>query len=304
MTITITGNNNYLLRKRFNELTTKFVAEHGELALQKLNAEETEPTSILEAIQSLPFLASRKMVVLQRLGLNRAATEQIEQIISSADDSMDLIFFEPNPDKRTNYFKVLKHQTNLEEYTELDVQALASWLVAETKEQGGQLSSDDAKYMVDRLGPNQELLANELKKLIIYDPRITRQTIDLLTVKTPQSKIFDLLDAAFSGDKKRALELYDEQRAQRVEPQAIMAMLAWQLDLISLAVIAKGRAGSDVARTAGISPYPFQKAQRMSSNIDKQTLKTIVDEALAIDIKSKTTNLDLNEALKTYITLL
>jgi DNA polymerase III delta subunit len=293
MTITITGNNNYLLRKRFNELTTKFVAEHGELALQKLNAEETEPTSILEAIQSLPFLASRKMVVLQRLGLNRAATEQIEQIISSADDSMDLIFFEPNPDKRTNYFKVLKNQTNLEEYTELDVQALASWLVAETKEQGGQLSSDDAKYMVDRLGPNQELLANELKKLIIYDPRITRQT-----------KIFDLLDAAFSGDKKRALELYDEQRAQRVEPQAIMAMLAWQLDLISLAVIAKGRAGSDVARTAGISPYPFQKAQRMSSNIDKQTLKTIVDEALAIDIKSKTTNLDLNEALKTYITLL
>jgi DNA polymerase-3 subunit delta len=300
MIITITGNNNYLLRKRLNELIKKFVTEHGELALQKLDAETAEPGAILEAIQSLPFLASRKIVVLQRLGLNKAATERIEQIIGSADDSMDLIFFEPNPDKRTSYFKLLKNQTNLEEYTELDVQALANWLVAEAMDRGGQLSLADAKYMVDRLGPNQELLANELTKLIIYDSKVTRQTIDLLTVKTPQSKVFDLLDAAFGGDKKRALELYDEQRAQRVEPQAIIAMLAWQLDLISLAFLAKGQ-GSDVARAAGVSPYPFQKAQRMSSNITKQRLKTIVDEALAIDIKSKTTNLNLDEALKTYI---
>jgi DNA polymerase-3 subunit delta len=304
MIITITGNNNYLMRQRLAELTGRFVAEQGELALQKLDAETAEPAAILEAVQSLPFLASRKMVVLYRLGLNKAALERIEQIIGSADDSMDLIFYEPNPDKRTSYFKVLKSQTQLEEYTELDVHALAGWLTEEAQKQDGQLSQADAKYMVDRLGPNQEMLANELAKLLIYDPKVSRQTIDLLTVKTPQSKVFDLLDSAFGGDKKRALELYDEQRAQRVEPQAIMAMLAWQLDLISLAVLAKGRAANDIAQAAGVSPYPFQKAQRMSSNIDKQRLKTIVNEALAIDIKSKTTNLELDEALKTYITLL
>jgi len=304
MIITLTGSNFYLLKRRLDELTNGFVKEHGELALERIDAEEAEPATILEAVQSLPFLASRKMVVLRSLGANKTASGQIEQIIDAAGDTTDLIFYEPSPDKRTAYFKVLKSKTQLEEFNELDPRGLATWLANEVKKQGGQLSLSDANYMVERVGTNQELLANELEKLLIYDPKISRQNIDLLTVKTPQSKVFDLLDAAFGGNKKRALELYAEQRDQRVEPQAIMAMIAWQLELITLTHLGKGKDAGKIAADAGFSPYPVQKAQRLAAKLDRQQLTDMIITAAEFDYKSKTTTFDLDEALKTYIVTL
>jgi DNA polymerase-3 subunit delta len=304
MTTTITGSNFYLMRRRLDGLTSKFVKEHGELALQKIDAETAEPAAIMEAIQSLPFLASRKMVVLRSLGANKTASGQVEQYIDAAGDSCDVIFYEPLPDKRTGYFKVLKSKSQLEEYDELDPRSLADWLVGEAKKRGGRLSQSDSNYLVDRVGVNQELLANELEKLLIYDPEISRQSIDELTVKTPQSKVFDLLDAAFGGNKKRALELYAEQRAQKVEPQAIMAMIAWQLELIALAHLGKAKAANQIARDAGVSPYPVQKAQRLAAKLDRGKLTEMINTAAEFDYKSKTVTFDLDEALKTYIVTL
>src|SRR3546814_19438404 len=67
---------------------------------------------------------------------------------------------------------------------------------------------------------------------------------DLLT---PQSTIFELLDAALSGNTRRALELYEEQRSMKVEPQQIIAMLAWQLHVLAV-VKAAGERRSEERR--------------------------------------------------------
>lgn len=293
-----------MIKRRLDELVDEFVKEHSELALERIDAEESEPQAILDAVQNLPFLASRKMVVVRNIGANKTASGQIEQIISSAGESTDLIFHEPSPDKRTSYFKVLKSRTQLEEYNEMDLRSLAQWLAEEAKKLSAQLSFADANYLAERVGANQQQLANELEKLATYDPKISRSTIDLLTEKTPQSKVFDLLDAAFGGNKKRALELYEEQRAQKVEPQAIIAMVAWQLRLLALAKLAGSRSTQQIAKDAGLSTYPVSKAQGLARKIDNQQLKRLVAEALEIDEKSKTININLDEALKTYIVTL
>ena len=304
MVISLTGSNSFLLRRRLDELTNSFVAEQGELALERIEAESVDLQAILDAVQSLPFLAARKMVVVRDLSANKPAAEAIEQIISSVEDSTDLIIYEPAPDKRTSYFKVLKSKTELEEFNELDTRSLANWLADEAKKQGGQLGLADANYLVERIGANQQMLASELGKLLTYDPQVTRANIDLLTEPTPQGKIFELLDAAFGGNKKRALKLYEEQRAQRVEPQAILAMIAWQLQLLALAKYSKDKPATTVAKDAGLNPYPVTKAKNLAAKISKNELNKMVDEALDIDWRGKTTAIDLDEALKTYITTL
>jgi len=304
MVVTLTGNNSYALRRRLNQLIGEFVAEQGELALERIEAESVDLQAILDAIQSLPFLAARKMLVVRDLSANKPAAEAIEQIISSVEDSTDLIIYEPAPDKRTSYFKVLKSKTELEEFNELDTRSLANWLADEAKKQGGQLGLADANYLVERIGANQQMLASELGKLLTYDPQVTRANIDLLTEPTPQGKIFELLDAAFGGNKKRALKLYEEQRAQRVEPQAILAMIAWQLQLLALAKYSKDKPATTVAKDAGLNPYPVTKAKNLAAKISKNELNKMVDEALDIDWRGKTTAIDLDEALKTYITTL
>jgi DNA polymerase-3 subunit delta len=299
--ITLTGNNSFALHKRLDEIVGNFVKVYGDFALERIDAEEVEIQLILDALQNLPFLASKKMVVVRGLGANKQAAEKIDQIIAAAGDGCDLILYELSTDKRTAYFKTLKSKTQLEEFNELDAHALAKWLVEEAKKRGGELGQADAGYLVDRAGTDQQLISNELDKLLIYNPKITRESINLLIDSLPQSKVFDLLDAAFSGRSRRALELYEEQRALKVEPQIILGMIVWQLQLIAVTKYADGKSTATIAKDVGMNPYPISKAANLAHKLNEQKFKKMVDFAFEIDLKSKSTPLDLDEALKTYI---
>jgi DNA polymerase-3 subunit delta len=301
MIVTLAGVNSFTLRQRLDRLSAEFTKKYGSLALEKFDGEEHEAPEIIEGLQSLPFLAQRKLVVVRSGGLNKQFAEEIEQIISSIGETTDVVMYEPQIDKRTAYFKVLKSRTEFEEFNESEPQTLAKWLVEEAKNQGVMFNITDANYLVERVGTNQSLLANELDKLVVYNREITRQSIDLLTEPTPQSKIFDLLDAAFGGHKARALELYEQQRAQKVEPQAILAMIAWQLQQIAVAKMAGNRPITEVSRDSGMKQYPLRKARNLADQLSDKDLKKMVPEALNIDWRGKTTALDMDEALKNYI---
>ncbi|MBX4199310.1 DNA polymerase III subunit delta [Candidatus Saccharibacteria bacterium] len=301
MIITLTGSNSFLLLRRLDQLQSDFIKEHGELAVERIDALAAEPQAIIDALQSLPFLASKKLVIVRELGNNKYANEKIEQIIDSAAASADLIIYEPSPDKRTAYFKTLKSKTQLEEFEELDGRKLASWLVDEATNMGGRISLGDANYLIDRVGLNQSILASELEKLLTYNEQISRESIELLTEKTPQSKIFDLLDATFAGNKKRALALYEEQRAQRVEPQAILALITWQLHLLALAKYGTGKTPGQIAKDAKVNPYPVTKAQNLAKKITAEKLAELVNEAAQIDYESKISAVDIDEALKNFV---
>ena len=301
MIITLSGANPFLLKQRLDELTGEFNAKYGDLALERIDGEEVGPQQVLDAVGNLPLLSPRKMVVVKSLGSNKAAADSIEQIISATHEGVDVIFYEPQIDKRTSYFKGLKAKTQFEELNGLEPHELAKWLVQEAARKGASLKPSDASYLIERVGPNQMLLANELEKLAIYNKQISRENIELLSAKNPQSKIFDLLDAAFSGNKKRALELYDEQRAQKVEPQEIIAMLAWQLRLIAAVKYAHGKKPVEVAQDLKMSPYPVTKALSVASRITERMIEERVEELLRIDRLAKTSPVDLDDALKYFV---
>lgn len=301
MIITLAGKNSFLLQRRLSELTSKFLKDESDLSLQRIDATESTYEQILDAVASIPFLASNKMVVVRELSQNKQASENIEQLISSAYDTTHLILVEPNIDKRTSFYKIVKTKTNLEEYDDKNEQELAAWLVDEAKKLGGSLSRTNANYLIDRVGLNQGILFNEIDKLIISSLDVTKESIDSLTEKTPSSKIFDLLDATFAGNKQRAQDLYEQQRAQKVEPEAILALLTWQLNLLSLAKYGVGKTAEQIAADAKLNPYPVQKAQSLASKISSEKLSEMIAQALEIDHKSKTISIDLDEALKAYI---
>jgi len=191
MIITLTGNNHFLIQGELNKFIANFVAECTDMGLQRLDGEEAEYDQIREALQSLPFLASKKLVVLRSPSANKEFVEKVEKLFSDLPEITDVIIHESKLDKRSVYYKFLKKTTGYKEYNELDENALAKWLVEQAKEQGGSLNSSDARYLITRMGLNQQLLNNELAKLVAYNPNISRESIELLTEPTPQSTIFN-----------------------------------------------------------------------------------------------------------------
>ena len=301
MIVTLTGDNTLALGDELAKLVGAFESEHGDLALERIDCEEAEFAQIQAALTSLPFLSSKKMVILRSPSTNKQFVEQSEQLLSDVPETTEVILIESKLDKRQSYYKFLKKETDFHEFSELDLNGLASWVVAEAKQKKGEINSSDARYLAERIGLNQQMLGNELEKLILYNPKVTRQTIDLLTDATPQSTIFQLLDAAFAGNTRHALELYKEQRAMKVEPVQIVAMISWQLNVLAIVKTAGDRPAQTIAKEAKINPYVVTKSQGIARKLSLAELKTLVKDLLDIDTKSKSTNLDTDEALQHYI---
>jgi DNA polymerase-3 subunit delta len=301
MIITLTGSNHFALNQERRKLVSDFLKENSDLALERLDGEETSYERIAEAAQSLPFLVSKKLVVLKTPGAQKQFQEKIEELLENVPETTGIVIIEPKLDKRLGYYKTLKKKTDFRQFDQLEARDLAKWLAEQAKARGAELSVADASHLVERVGANQELATNELEKLISFDHKVTRQTIDLLTEPTPQSTIFELLDAAFAGNQERTIELYKEQRALKVEPQQIIAMLAWQLHVLAVVKAAGNKPSNEIAREAKLSPFVVQKTQRIASKLSLGDVKNLVRDALELDVRLKSQSIDADEALQYFL---
>lgn len=311
MIATLCGDNDSERLRAAREFVANFEHDHGDMAIEQLSGEDVTYERILEAVSSIPFLCDRKLVVLRGVSLNKDFTEKFETFLSSIAESTDVLIVETKLDKRTTYYKQLQKLTEFHEFKELDANGLAQWAVAYAKEQGGALSLADARYLIQRVGDathvekrtgaDQLLLQNEIHKLLLYAPDITRQTVDLLTEENPTSRIFDLLDAAFVGNTIHMQQLYADQRAQGVEPQQLIAMLVWQLYIFAVVKAGQGRTVSDIARSARISPFVVEKAQAAMRRISLSKLRKMIRDLRELDVRSKTEGIIVDEALQYYL---
>ncbi|MBA2278877.1 DNA polymerase III subunit delta [Candidatus Saccharibacteria bacterium] len=301
MVITLTGSNDFLRKIALQKIKADFVKNHGDFGLENIHSGEVELGRLLESVASLPFLAQRRMIILDDPSSNKLLGEKIEQFLDAIANTTDLIMVERKFDKRLTLYKVLKKRTDYREYLDLDEHGLARWLSMEATQRGGELNSSDAHYLIQRAGSNQMGLSNELDKLLSYEPTISKGTIDLLIEPLPQSSVFHLLDAAFAGNHKKALELYDDQRNQQVEPQAIMGMLAWQLHVIAVVKFNEKEGADIIAKEAKLNPYVVRKTLNLTRNLSQKAVKELVSRALALDVSLKTENIDADDAVQHFL---
>lgn len=290
-----------MLRAELRQITEAFLTEFGDMGLERLDGEEAAYDRMREALESMPFLAPKKLVVLRNPGSNKEFVENAEKLITNLPDTTDLIIIETRPDKRTAYYKLLAKMTDLKEFPQLDEYALKQWLQQAAKERGGSIDSAVAGYLIDCVGADQMMLSNELQKLLNYDKNVSKQTIDLLCERSPKSTIFELLDAALTGKQKQMMQLYAEQRSLRVEPQQIIAMLAWQLHILALVSTAGQRSDAEIAKAAKLNPYVVSKTRRLAAKLSRSDVKQMIHKLAELDTESKTSSIDVDDALQAYL---
>jgi DNA polymerase-3 subunit delta len=301
MVTILCGENGWAIKQAADKVCARFLEKFGDLSLERFEGEDTTVNDVIGALNSLPFLASKKLVVLRRGSENKEIADNVEQILHAAEGGNDLLLVEGKLDKRSVYYKTLKKRPEFREHGAAQSANIASWCVEEARERKASLSPADAQYLIERVGGDQSLLAQEIDKLATYSTDINRESIHLLTDPTPESSIFDLLSAAFSGQHKKALELYEQQRAQKVEPFAILSMIGWQLHQIALAKTSGESSASNLARKARLSPYSAEKALSLSRNMTLKDIKAVAADLVDIEYRAKTSSYDIDEALRTLI---
>ncbi len=271
------------------------------LDITLINGVESSINDISMELSGYSLFNDKRLVILSEPSKLKGFDEQAEQIFTQAPDSTTVAVIEPHLDKRKSYYKYLKANTEFKQLDALNGPALVKWVSDYVNELGSQIAASDANYLVDRVGDNQLILSQEIKKLLLYSKKIDKESIDMLTERSASSSIFELLDAAFNLNVKKALRIYNDQRIQKVEPEQILAMISWQLNALAIYMSSKNLPSDKVASTSGLSPYTLSKTRQIASKITFSSLKQLVSDLSNLDLKSKTTSLDLDEGLKNFI---
>lgn len=87
-----------------------------------------------------------------------------------------------------------------------------SWAIESANAEGVKMDADAARELVDSLGGDMMMIANELEKLILFvgeKKRIGLGDVETMVLAAKQRSFYELTDAISSRDRERALEVLD-----------------------------------------------------------------------------------------------
>jgi DNA polymerase-3 subunit delta len=102
------------------------------------------------------------------------------------------------------------------------------WVVASAAAQGVKFAVDAARELVDALGGDMMLIANELEKLLLYageQKHVTLTDVETMVLAAKQRSVFELTDAISARDRARALEILQAMLATGAGEEAAIGHL-------------------------------------------------------------------------------
>lgn len=297
MTRVLTGSNLYALQNELQKIVSEFRNNYGE-GIERFDAQDSDADDILNAVRTLSLFDTNKLVIVRDFSQNKEIYDKLPIIIEQTNDTVQLVLIDSKIDKRSSSFTTLKKIAEVTEFKNADPYNLGTWVAQFVSESGGQISSSDARYLVERVGSDQLRLSQEIKKLVTFSSVVNRKSIDNLTDMSPSSSIFQMLEALFNGNGSMAWKLYQEQRTLGEEPHKIMAMITWQLQQLTLAAYVSEPAVQNLSE-AGMSSYSAQKNLKIVSKISKRRLRYFVSSLFILDLQVKT-NAYIESALAVY----
>jgi len=295
------GEEKYDLYKFVDKIKSKFdKLETGVnlFYITKENINELEYTA-----QSVTFFGSNKIIIIKDTNLKF----DIKKLILNCDENDIYIVIEDNLDKRTSEYKELSKNSEIKEFKHLNTKDMISYMISTLKMYKLGISYDNAQYMVDICGEDKSNNINELKKLVAFlntGDTVSKDVIDKICVKTLNSKIFDMLDAAVNKDKHKAIDMLDELLMQKEPAIKISVMLYKQIKQIYMIKYLKQKNTSDINSILEIHPFAFGKLNKVSDKYNIEYLRMLIDKFDNYDSKTKVGEIDFEIGLKQIICMM
>lgn len=283
----LSGKNSFLKLQKLKELKADFAKKYGKENIENISGDSLEKEQLPSLLQGSSLFSANRMVVIKNLSENKELSEAFLGYVKKTSDDIAVILVEGQLDKRTDFYKNLKKETEFLEFDEPRDFELIKWASEYAKEQGAELGSSEARLLVEAVGLNQERLSHEIEKLMAYEPRITRQTIEELVEKRPQNTIFELLDVVLANNKKRAQELLKNLEQAYEDPFQTANLLIWQVQVLAVVKSAGNRSDSEIAKDTKFAPFVISKTKRLAGSIDQKKLREIVQKTAEMDLEIK-----------------
>jgi len=309
------GNDEFAITRRLKDFESDFT----DVTTAGMNTAHLEARSMSEdefnnAINALPFLAPKRLVVLSNPSSkynNPAVRKKFEEYIGKAPDSVKLVIHESIEPKEAEKHWLIKWAEKNK--TLVKTQAfmlpkqrdMAGWIVNEVKIQGGQIEPAAASRLAEMVGVDTRQAGMEISKLLAYvnwGRPVRGSDVEAVCIVTSQQSVFDFVDALSQGNGKVAQKLL-HRLLENEDAFSLWGMVVRQFRLIIQArEILDGRGNKDdVARALSVHPFVAEKTTGQANRFSMEALESIYHRLLNIDERVKTSQVTLDLALDTLI---
>lgn len=303
MLIYIHGEDTFRSRQFLRKTIEEFKAKRDPQGFNTLifDVGKTAPEQVLGELLALPFLAERRMIVLQNiLSLNDEdfLARMIEMISENKiPDANVAVFWQGEPigkmKEAKNLAALLAKEKFSYDFPNMSPAEINNWIGAEVKARGGKIDRVAVAWLAQNAA-DVWLLSSLLDQLVAYKNGEEIKTDDVkmfLEEKIPDN-IFAAAEAIATGDKKNAFKLLNEQRRLGAEEGYLFSMIVRQfrilLQMRDLWEREDGLTSEGLAGRLGLHPFVAKKSLPLVRRHGLERLKEIYDQLLEMDIKTKT----------------
>ena len=289
-------------------LIQKYITEDNrDFNLETFDARESTVSHWLGSARTLSFLGGTKLVVVRNLH-EAVPQDQDAQILTDYAQSpipeACVVITADKVDRKRKLFKTL---TKLKTAVACEApKENERWLRKRAEEAGYSLSSDAARFLVDRVGPRPGVLAKELEKTLLYvgkNKSVSERDVAEVVGESKLENVFALTDALKTKNPEKALRLLNNQIDHGEQPIKILGTIAWQLRMIWEVkhYQQKNLPSGQIAKTMGAHPFMVEKALQHTRRFSTQQLRNGYLELANADRSLKSTSKDPMAVMQTLI---
>ena len=283
-----------------------------EFNLHTIQGKDASPRAISEAVDCLPMMSERTMVLVTDYDLFKAPADHrdaLAALFAALPEYVCLVFvydlIEYKPDARTKLAQALKAHGLTVPFPHQAQGDLVDWICRRFRALDRDIDSEQARYLIFLCGDLMNALAGEISKIGAYakHTRVTRQDIDAVAVPRLDARVFQMTDAVLSRDFDAAARVLGELIGQQEAPIMILSVLGKQLRQLHTARLGleAGKSSRYLVELWNMHPYPAEKLMSAAGRFDERWCRRAVARAAQTDLAMKSTGGDAGELLTSLL---
>jgi DNA polymerase-3 subunit delta len=278
--------------------------------LNKFHASTSTLAQIKEVSNTVPFMASQRLIVLEGL-LSIFEGNSVEgkigrqknwvsfdSYVKNIPETTELVLIDGDISDRNSLLRKLTNLATIEKCKPKKGYDLIGWINSKTQSLECTISLPGSKLLADLVGSNLWIMNGEIEKLSLYCSDNQISVKDVTTVVSDlfsrEVKIFDAIDSIFSGRNAEFLKIIQKLKNEGETEYYIITMFARQLRLLLLAKnLDRGDLSrKDVLDKLSSNKWAAQKTLDQSQKYSENALLKIHAALIDVDYLFKRNSID------------
>lgn len=322
------GQESYLRQLYRQKLIRLVVGDSfAEFNLHCFDGSNLDTDRLVEACESMPFLAEQRCVVVDKFdyeGLSASDRDKVDALLDDPVESTVLVLLvekeDFNPKRSSKAKKLIERCDKAGAVLELGhrtASEVARFLRARAESQGCTISRELCDELTQRCQSDLMTLSNEMEKLTAWvrsqapedasgPLEITREDIERVTCRTVEASVYDLAKAILGDRFEAAMELVEDLLYLRLEPTAILAALSGAYLDLYLAKAAKnaGKGEGEIKQNFSYQRREFviRNSLRDCTKYSTSVLRRSIQRLAQADLQLKSSRADGSVILEQVVT--